>query len=118
MKLLWRLSTFAIVLGFLFSLIAFVPFVSADDGQNGNPPPERLLVQFQPGTSLNDMAQVHKREGAKVEATLSQIGVQVVTIPQGQRASKMASYRMQKEVRYVEVDSVAQAVDVPNDPYL
>ena len=79
------------------------------------PPPERLLVQFQPGTSLNDMVQVHKREGGKVEATLSQIGVQVVTIPQGQRASKMASYRAQKEVRYVEVDSVAQAVDVPND---
>jgi thermitase len=116
MKLLWRLSTFAIVLGFLFSLIAFVPFVSADDGQNGTPPPERLLVQFQPGTSLNDMAQVHKREGAKVETTLSQIGVQVVTIPQGQKGSKMASYRTQKEVRYVEVDSVAQAVDVPNDP--
>jgi len=37
MKLLWRLSTFAIVLGFLFSLIAFVPFVSADDGQDGPP---------------------------------------------------------------------------------
>ena len=116
MKLLWRLSTFAIVLGFLFSLIAFVPFVSADDGQNSNPLPERLLVRFQPGTSLNDMVQVHKREGASVEATLSQIGVQVVTIPQGQRASKMASYRTRKEVRYVEVDSVAQAVDVPNDP--
>jgi len=116
MKLLWRLSTFAIVLGFLFSLIAFVPFVSADDGQNGNPLPERLLVKFQPGTSLSDIAQVHKREGGRVEATLSQIGVQVVTIPQGQRASKMASYRTQKEVRYVEVDSVAQAVDVPNDP--
>jgi len=80
------------------------------------PPPERLLVKFQPGTSLNDMVQVHKREGAKVEATLSQIGVQVVTIPQGQKSSKMASYRTQKEVRYVEVDSVAQAVDIPDDP--
>jgi thermitase len=115
MKLLWRLSTFAIVLGFLFSLVAFVPFASADDGQKGNPLPERLLVKFQPGTSLNDMDQVHKREGGKVEATLSQIGVQVVTVPQGQRASKMASYRTQKGVRYVEVDSVAQVVDVPND---
>jgi len=117
MKLLWKLSTFAIILGVLFSLLSFSsPLSAADDGQ-GNLPSERLIVKFKPGTSSSDIAEVHKRVGANVEATISQIGVQVVTIPGGQRASKIASYSMQREVSYVEVDSVAQAADVPNDTY-
>ena len=117
MKLVWKLSTFGIILGVLFSLLTFASPLSAADNEPGNPPAERLLVKFKPGTSSSDIAEVHKRVGASVEGALSQIGVQVVTIPSGQRASKIASYSMQREVSYVEVDSVAQAVDVPNDPY-
>jgi len=58
MKLVWRFSTFAIVLGVLFSLLAFASPLSAADNEPGNPPAERLLVQFKPGTSSSDIAEV------------------------------------------------------------
>ena len=114
----WRIITIFIVLGLLLSLTALASPVSADDGKSGDNSPERLLVKFNPGVTANAMAEVHQKAGAKFEDIIPGVGVQVVTVPHGQGAAKLATYRMQKEVSYAEADAVAHAVDVPNDPYL
>ena len=114
----WRIITVFIVLGLLLSLTALASPVSADDGKSGNTSPERLLVKFKPGIDANAMAEVHQKTGAKFEYIITGLGVQLVTVPPGQGAAKLSAYRMQKEVSYAEADALAQAVDVPNDPYL
>ena len=113
----WRIITVFIVLGLLLSLTALASPVSADDGKSGNTSPERLLIKFTPGTSCADMAAVHQKVGGKVQSDIPEIGVQVVAVPHGEGAVRAATYRQQKEVASVEPDAVAQAVDIPNDPY-
>jgi len=114
----WRIITLFILLGLLLSLTALASPVSADDGKAGNTSPERLLIKFKPGTYANAMVAVHNKAGGKFQYIIPAIGVQVVTVPHGQGAAKLATYRMQKEVSYAEADALAREVDVPNDPYL
>lgn len=78
---------------------------------------DRLLVKFVSSTSSTEMDSVHQRVGGKVKADIAEIGVQVVEVPHGEGAVKAAAYRQQKEVSFVEPDAMAQAVDIPNDPY-
>ena len=113
----WRIISITIILGLLLSLAALVSPVSADDSNSTNTPPDRLLVKFKPGVYANAMAEVHQKAGGKFEEIIPGIGVQVVSVPYGQGAAKLAAYRMQKEVKYAEPDNVAQALDVPDDPY-
>lgn len=118
MKFVCKLSSIVIVLCLLLSMAALLSPAAADEAQGGSPPPERLIVHFKAGTNASDMASVHQRAGGKVEADIPGLGAQIVTVPAGLRGAKSADYRMYDEVSYVEVDSVAQAVDTPNDPYL
>jgi thermitase len=114
----WRIITLFILLGLLLSLTALASPVSADDSKAGNTSPERLLIKFKPGTYANAMVAVHNKAGGKFQYIIPAIGVQVVTVPPGQGAAKMATYRMQKEVSYAEADALAHEAEVPNDPYL
>jgi len=106
-----------IVLSLLLSLAGFGSPVFADDGQGGSFASDRLIVQFEPGTSESDMAQVHQQVGGKVEVTIPELGVQVVTVAQHLGFLKSQAYRSDSKVRCVEPDYVAEVVDVPNDPY-
>ena len=78
---------------------------------------ERILVKFRPGTGLPDAAQIHRQLGGQVKETISDIGVQVITVPKGQVNEKVKAYRANAKVAYAEPDSVAKAAGSPNDPY-
>jgi len=88
-----------------------------DDDKGNNELPDRLLVKFEPGTFWMDMARVHQEVGGTIEGVIPHIDVYVINTPHGQGAAKVTAYRQHKEVNYVELDAVAQAVDNPNDPY-
>jgi len=117
LKSIWKLSTIVIILSLLLSVAAFASPASADRKQHGNPASQRLLVQFEPGTSWSDMARVHRRAGGSLTGTIPGIGVQVVAVPTGKGFFKSQVYRWHKEVKHVELDCLAEAVDAPNDPY-
>ena len=118
MKSVWKLSIMGIFLSLLLGLMGFASPVSADDGQRNRPLPMRLIVQFEGGTSWSKKALVHQQAGAKIEGVIPRIGVHVVTVPAERGFSSLRAYRLHREVRHVELDSLAQAVDMPNDPYL
>jgi len=117
LKSAWKLPTVAIALSLLLGLMGFASPVSADNGKRGQLPPTRLVVQFEKGTSPSEVALVHRQAGGKVEGLITKIGAQVVTVPAERGASSLRAYRLHREVRHVEIDSLAQAVDLPNDPY-
>ena len=117
MNRMWKLLTIVMALGLLVSIIGFASPVPTVDAKSNDSAADRLLVKFEPGMSGNDKAQVHSQVGGKVETIIQGIGVNVVTVPHGQGATKSAAYRMQKGVRYVEPDGVVQVADVPDDPY-
>ncbi|GAI19124.1 unnamed protein product, partial [marine sediment metagenome] len=82
-----------IVLSLLLSLAGFGSPVFADDSQGENLASDRLIVQFESGTSESDMAQVHQEVGGKLETTIPELGVQVVTVPQHLSFPKSRAYR-------------------------
>jgi len=89
----------------------------ADDGQGKSGVSDRLIIQFDSGTSWSETIKVHQQVGGKVVKTIPQINSQVVTVPKGQQSFKMWVYRLHSQVHHVEPDYVAQVLDVPNDPY-
>ena len=117
MRFVNRLLAVVMVLALLLGCLGFFSPVSADNANAENASPERLLIKFKPGTNANAMVEVHQHGGAKFEGIIPGIGVQVVTVPHGQGAAKLAIYRNSPEVAYAEPDSVAHIVDVPDDTY-
>jgi len=115
----WRLSFATAVACLLLIMPIFISPASAHDGSIGNQDSklDRLLVKFKPGTSSIAMEDVNKRVGGNVESVITKIGAHLVTVPRGQGAEKMAAYRLQSQVQYVELDRIAQTVDFPDDPY-
>jgi subtilisin family serine protease len=88
-----------------------------------NPTPDsafssgQILVKFKPGASLPEEAEVHHRLGGQVKGIISDIGVQVVSVPKGQAKDKAKAYRANPMVAYAEPDFVAQALGDPDDTY-
>jgi thermitase len=78
---------------------------------------QQILVKFKPGTSLPEVAEIHRQLGGQVKETIPDIGVQVVTVPKGQEMAKVKAYSANPKVAYAEPDFVAQAVGSPNDPW-
>jgi thermitase len=107
--------TVAILLIFSFPTIIFA-------APPANPAPvsdfssQQILVKFQPGTSLPEVAEIHRQLGGQVKETIPGIGVQVVTVPKGQAMAKVKAYSANVKVAYAEPDFVAQAVGNPDDP--
>ena len=106
-----------IVFSLVLSLAGYASPAFADDGQGKTGVSDRLIIQFDSGTSWSEMIRVHQQVGGKVVKTIPQINSQVVTVPKGQRFLKSWVYRLHSKVRHVELDYVAQVLDVPNDPY-
>jgi len=117
MNRMWKLLTIVMVIGLLVSIVGFASPVSTVDAEGRSMAADRLLVKFEPGMSGNDKAQVHSQVGGKVESVIPGIGVHVVTVPHGQGVTKSAAYRLNKGVRYVEIDNIVQVLDIPNDQY-
>lgn len=84
---------------------------------------QRLIVGFYPNVNKKKRRRIHKRMGAKVILEIEQIHANVITVPQDRVETSMSLYALNKNVRYVEHDHLAQATDdrpasavVPNDP--
>jgi len=109
------LLVIAILLIFSFPTIVFAT-------PPDNPAPisdsssQQILVKFKPGTSLPEAAQIHRQLGGQVKETIPGIGVQVVTVPNGQAVAKAKAYSSNARVAYAEPDFVAEAVGSPDDP--
>jgi thermitase len=78
---------------------------------------QRILVKFQPGTSLPEAAEVHRQLGGQVKETIPDIAVQVVMVPKGQEMAKAKAYSANPKVAYAEPDFVAETVGSPDDPW-
>jgi len=117
MKHAWKLTSIIIALTLLLSLAGSASPAFADDGQEESFASDRLIIQFDSGTSWSEIIKVHQQVGGKVVKTIPQINSQIVTVPKGQKSFKMWVYRLHSKVRCVEPDYVAQVLDVPNDPY-
>jgi len=117
MKQTWKATSIIIAVSLLISLAGFASPLFADDSQEESFASDRLIVQFELGMSGSDMAQVHQQLGGELEASIPELGVQVVSVPHHERFSKSQAYRSHSKVRCVEPDYVAGVVDVPNDPY-
>jgi thermitase len=78
---------------------------------------EQILVKFKSGTSLPEVAEIHRQLGGQVKETIAGIGVQVVTVPKGQAKEKAKAYSSNAKVAYAEPDLMAEALGSPNDPF-
>src|SRR4030042_505300 len=78
---------------------------------------QQILVKFKPGTSLPELAQIHRQLGGQVKESIPGIGVQVVTVPKGQEKEKAKAYSSNPRVAYAEPDFLAQALGSPDDPF-
>ena len=115
MKFVWKLSPVFVAFALLFGLLGFPPSVAADSGQSRSSSSVRLLVQFEPGTTANDMVKVHRQAGGEFERVIPGIGVQVIRIPRGLSAT--SAYLTEDKVRYIEADGVARTVATPDDTH-
>jgi thermitase len=110
------LVVIAVLLIFSFPTIVFAnppdsPPTVSDFSQ------ERILVKFEPGTSLPEAAEIHRQAGGQVKDTIPGIGVQVVTVPKGQATEKAKAYSAHPQVAYAEPDYIAEVVGEPDDTY-
>jgi thermitase len=96
--------------------------VGADDSALAQTPPEgfvpgEVLVKFEPGTSGQQVAEAHRRNGGQVEQTIPNIRVQVVRVPVGQEQSSVAAYERNPNVLFAEVNGLYRATNHgSNDP--
>jgi len=77
---------------------------------------EQILIKFKPDISLPEAAEIHRQLGGQVKQTIAGIGVQVVTVPQGQVMEKAKAYSANARVAYAEPDFMAEALGSPDDP--
>lgn len=78
----------------------------------------RILVRFQPGTSLADRAALHLAQGGQPIQVIPGINVEVVQLSAGIEVAKAAAYFRSPLVAYAEPDYLAYALEepAPNDP--
>jgi len=109
-----------LIFSLLLSLVGLGGTVSAtEDVQAGiQSMPDRLIVQFKPGTTPETMEQVFQNVGATLERDLPQIEAYVIEIPAKEGLAGNFSANTLKdfdEVAYVEPDYVVSTDIVPND---
>ena len=110
----------AVILSLLLSLIAFAAPAIAGGGRDNVDEAnyERLIVHFKTGTSQSNIGEVNEQLGGEVELSLSQIGAEVIKVPRGETAAKLAFQNFSNDISYVEIDGIARIVDTPDDYYL
>ena len=88
-------------------LAALMVLIASASGWSATPTPpafveDQLLVAFHPNTPASQIAAAHQRAGARVQRTISAIGVQVLTVPTGNVPGLLQAYRANPNVRYAE----------------
>lgn len=77
--------------------------------------PAEILVQFRPGTPANAIAALHRQNGGQALETIPGIGVQVVRVPLGQEAARVAAYTRNPNVVFAELNGFYEAIGASND---
>lgn len=77
----------------------------------------QILVKFRPGTAASEIAKIHKQNNTFVKGEIKALGVQVVNVPRGKEKAKVTAYVKNPNVEFAELDFMAKALGIPNDPY-
>jgi len=78
--------------------------------------PGELIVKFRKGTDRKLINDTHRNARGVLKRSISRVGVDVVTVTPGQEGTRLADYRRNPNVEYVERNGVYSAVAMPNDP--
>lgn len=79
---------------------------------------DEIVVGFKPGTTLPQMALVHRQAGGYARHTIPALGAQVVGIPAGTVGNSIKRYASHPLVAYAEPNYIAEALGEPDDTYL
>jgi hypothetical protein len=79
--------------------------------------PGRILVKPRDGINESDLQQLFAAHGAKQHAVINQINVRVLNVPEAASASVLGALQHNPNIEFGELDFVAKADAVPNDPY-
>lgn len=111
-----RMLRISVILGLVLSLLVLtVPIPAAGQGAEDFAW-EHILVKFKAGTKDTTKQEIHRRHGGVVFDDIAPLGVQLVKIPAGNAWEKANAYRSEKAVDFAELDFVAQAIGIPDDP--
>lgn len=78
------------------------------------PATKQLIVCFKPGTRKSRCLKIHKERKAELIKEIKEIGIHVVTIPDGELPSCLKGYTDSKDVRFVEEDYFIQVEPIIN----
>jgi len=80
--------------------------------------PGEFIVQFKPGISNKEIANINSRHGTLVKYTSPYAGFKILHSPKGKTVPEMVEkYNRNPNVEYAVVNSIAHAFMVPNDEY-
>jgi thermitase len=113
MKIIKMLPIIVVLLVLLYPSNALAAQNSG--GSSASFVPDEIMVKFKPGTTLSEIAKIHRQFGGRVNGTIASIGVQVVSIAAGTVPDKVRAYSAQRQVAYAEPDYLAEAINVPDD---
>ncbi len=98
-----------VVISLLFALLGgFVPAAAQDQ--------PRYIIHFKPGTTQSDMESAHAAGGGVIERALPQIRTHVIRIPAAAVGERLAAYKAQSWIEYIEPDYEVKVAETPNDP--
>ena len=109
-----------LVISIFLTTAVFGAPLSADEGSplaDAPYAPGRIVVRFKEDLRSAYVAQMHASQGATVVAEISQIGVQVLSVPEEKLGALIAAYQADPRVEYAEPDYIAEVTYEPNDPY-
>lgn len=76
----------------------------------------RIVVRFRPGTTPTQIAETHRRAGGTMVLDIPRIGWQAAQVDQSRLQAALAAYRSDPNVQTAEIDGIAYALYIPNDP--
>ena len=113
------LVAFGIAIVLVLSVILPMAPVRAQEPPRTDPSsvvPGEILVQFQPGTPGQAIADLHRQNGGQPTATIPGINVDIITVPVGEELSRAEAYRRNPNVIFAEVNGTVQEAGAPDDP--
>lgn len=116
MKILRLFVIVAILLPLIFPVEIFA--YSNDGNKRIEFAPAEIIVKFKPNVGPSEIALVHRKFGGRVRETIPSLGVQVVSIPQGNVPDKVKAYSANPAISYAEPNYECQIVGSPDDDYI
>ena len=107
-----------IFISLLIVLASFVStHVSAQKENSGNHVPGQVLVKFKDSAPQNVIDSEIRKQNSKVVNKLDKLNVLVLKVPQAAEEKVVAALSQNPNVEYAELDYIATALMLPNDPY-